>query len=119
MIEIYDITRADAWDGIVKGFARYDVYYLSGYVKAFMIHGDGEPQLLHYEEDGLKAIYVYMKRKTAVEGYYDNVTPYGYGGVLFEGDTSDDKLLAFGKAYVDKMNEEYKNAPNNYFKGVT
>lgn len=106
MIDIYDITQAEVWDDIVKGFARYDVYYLSGYVKAFQIHGDGEPQLLYYEADGLKAIYVYMKRKTAIEGYYDSVTPYGYGGVLFEGETSEENLHAFWKAYVEKMKEE-------------
>lgn len=106
MIEVYDIAQAEVWDGIVKGFARYDVYYLSGYVKAFMIHGDGEPQLLFYEVEGLKAIYVYMKRKTAIDGYYDSVTPYGYGGVLFEGDTSDENLQVFWKEYVEKMKEE-------------
>lgn len=106
MIEIYCLAQAEVWDGIVKCFARYDVYYLSGYVKAFMIHGDGEPHLLYYKEDGLKAIYVYMKRKTAIDGYYDSVTPYGYGGVLFEGDTSEEKLQAFWKAYVEKMKEE-------------
>ncbi len=106
MIKIYNIAEAEQWDDIVRSFARYDVYYLSGYVKAFMIHGDGEPQLLYYEADGLKAIYVYMKRKTDIEGYFDSITPYGYGGVLFEGDTSEDKLLAFWKAYRDRMNEE-------------
>lgn len=91
---------------MVKSFARYDVYYLSGYVKAFMIHGDGEPQLLYYEMEGLRAIYVYMKRKTAIARVYDSITPYGYGGVLFEGNTSEENLQAFWKAYVDKMKEE-------------
>mgnify|MGYP001237653502 CR=1 FL=1 len=106
MIRIYDIQQAKAWDNIVTGFESHDVYYLSGYVKAFQIHGDGDPQLLYYEADGLKAIYVYMKRKTAIEGYYDSVTPYGYGGLLFEGDTSEQNLQAFWKAYVERMREE-------------
>lgn len=100
------MSQATTWDDIVKGFTKYDVYYLSGYVKAFQIHGDGEPQLLYYEKEGLKAIYVYMKRETALEGYYDSVTPYGYGGVLFEGDTSEEKLQAFWKAYVEMMKAE-------------
>lgn len=106
MIRVYSIEENELWDDIVKGFSQYDVYYLSGYVKAFQIHGDGEPQLLYYEADGLKAIYVYMKRKTPIEGYYDSVTPYGYGGVLFEGDTSEENLRAFWTAYVAKMKEE-------------
>lgn len=106
MIQIYDINQAQAWDCIVEAFTQYDVYYLSGYVKAFQIHGDGDPQLLYYEADGLKAIYVYMRRKTDIEGYYDSVTPYGYGGVLFDGDTSEQNLQAFWKAYVGKMKDE-------------
>lgn len=106
MIRIYGIEQAQQWDETVKGFAEYDVYYLSGYVKAFYIHGDGYPFLLYYEGDGLKAIYVYMRRPTAIEGVYDSVTPYGYGGVLFEGDTSETNLQAFWKEYLAKMEEE-------------
>lgn len=105
-MKLVTINQTDVWDCIVRSFKQYDVYYLSGYVKAFHIHGDGDPQLLYYEADGLKAIYVYMKRKTAIEGYYDSVTPYGYGGVLFDGDTSEQNLQAFWKAYVEKMKEE-------------
>ena len=107
MIRLYGIGQARQWDEIVKGFAEYDVYYLSGYVKAFHIYGDGDPFLLYYEGDGLKAIYVYMRRPTALVGVYDSVTPYGYGGVLFEGDTSESKLQAFWKEYLAKMEEEH------------
>ena len=106
MIRVYSIEDNAKWDDIVRGFSNYDVYYLSGYVKAFQIHGDGDPQLLYYEAEGLKSIYVYMKRKTDIEGYYDSVTPYGYGGVLFDGDISKHNLQVFWKAYVEKMKEE-------------
>ena len=106
MIRIYNINEAELWDEKVRSFVQYDVYYLSGYVRAFMIHGDGEPQLLYYETEGLQAIYVYMKRKTNIDGYYDSVTPYGYGGVLFEGNTSEENLQSFWKAYVQKMKDE-------------
>jgi len=105
MFKILTLDDNATWDRIVLSFSKHDVYYLSGYVKAFLIHGDGEPQLLFYEKDGLKAIYVYMKRKTAIEGVYDSITPYGYGGVLFEGDVSPEKLHVFWKAYVKKMQE--------------
>ena len=106
MIQVYAINKPTVWNGIVRSFPNYDVYYLSEYVKAFQIHGDGEPQLLYYEAEELRAIYVYMKRKTAIENYYDSITPYGYGGVLFEGVASLDNLNAFRKAYVEKMLEE-------------
>lgn len=106
MIQILKLSEARLWDEKVKSFAKYDVYYLSGYVKAFQIHGDGAPQLFYYETEELRAIYVYMKRDTAIEGYYDSVTPYGYGGMLLEGDISEENLQVFWKEYVAKMREE-------------
>lgn len=106
MIKIIDISENKLWDDIVKQFSEYDVYYLSGYVKAFQIHGDGKPQLLFYETEKLKAIYVYMKRNTSIDGIYDSITPYGYGGVLFEGDTSQENLNAFWHDYSEKMKDE-------------
>ena len=105
MLQIINIENHQIWDEIVTSFSNYDVYYLSGYVKAFQIHGDGEPNLLYYHSEQLKAIYVYMKRKTAIEGIFDTITPYGYGGVLFEGDTSVENLSRFWQMYVDKMKE--------------
>ena len=106
MTRIINIEHSQIWDDIVRGFANYDVYYLSGYVKAFQMHGDGIPQLLYYEGEGLKAIYVFMKRKTAIDGYFDSITPYGYGGVLFEGDISEENLQSFWNVYIVKMIEE-------------
>ena len=107
MIQIFGIEQAKTWDKIVQGFAEYDVYYLSGYLRAFMIHGDGDPFLLYYEGNGLKGVYVYMRRPTSIEGVYDSVTPYGYGGVLFEGDVSEKNKDAFLKEYLDTMEQEH------------
>lgn len=106
MTQIIGMSQSKHWDDIVSSFSEYDVYYLSGYVKAFQIHGDGEPQLFYYEGGGLRAIYVYMKRKTAVDGWYDSITPYGYGGVLFDGNTSEENLKDFWDAYLQKMQVE-------------
>lgn len=106
MVQVLRISVCEYWDEIVQSFTDYDVYYLSDYVKAFQLHGDGEPHLLYYEADNLKAIYVFMKRNTTIDGYYDSVTPYGYGGVLFEGETSEENLHKFWQAYIDKMREE-------------
>lgn len=106
MIEIIDIDKNEQWDTIVRSFLEYDVYYLSGYIKAFQLHGDGLPQLLYYKTEKLKAIYVFMKRKTAIADYFDSVTPYGYGGILFEGDLSDENLQLFWRTYIKKMMDE-------------
>ena len=106
MMQIFNMNQAKEWDYLVQSFTNYDVYYLSGYVKAFQIHGDGEPQLFYYDEKGLRGIYVYMKRKTAIECVFDSITPYGYGGFLLEGDTSEENVKALWTAYVDRMKEE-------------
>ncbi len=106
MIKLFSLESSKEWDEVVRSFQEWDVYYLSGYVKAFHIHGDGDPFLLYYEDNGLCAICVYMRRETALSGVYDSVTPYGYGGVLFEGDTSEENRKSFWKTYVTKMHEE-------------
>lgn len=103
MIHILTIEKAEIWDNIVKSFANHDIYYFSGYVKAFQIHGDGDPHLLYYVSEKLRAIYVFMKRTTDIDGYFDSITPYGYGGVLFEGDTTDDNLNTFWSEYTTIM----------------
>lgn len=100
------MSQSADWDATVRSFSEYDVYYLSGYVKAFQLHGDGEPHLLYYEDNDLRAVYVFMKRNTAVGGWYDSITPYGYGGVLFEGNASEENLSSFWQAYTAKMQEE-------------
>lgn len=92
---VYTIQQAEAWDALVRGFSNYDVYYLSGYVKEFRLHGDGEPLLFYGEADGVRGINVVMKRDIAADPhfagslpadtYFDFATPYGYGGWLLEG----------------------------------
>lgn len=101
------------WDQIVTSFTQHDVYYLSGYVKAFQVHGDGTPYLFFYESDSLRCINVAMKQDiasiTQFNGvlppatYFDLMTPYGYGGFLFEGDINNETLSEFKDAYSQYM----------------
>jgi len=107
MIKLFSLSEGQQWDECIKSFSEWDIYYLSGYVKAFHLHGDGDPFLFYYEENSLRAIYVYMRRPTSLPSIFDSVTPYGYGGVLFEGDTSEENRKAFWSAYVEKMHEEH------------
>lgn len=96
MLKVISLIKCVEWDRIVKSFSDYDVYYLSGYVVPFAIHGDGEPMLFYYEGDNIRAINVVMRRDIGIDDnfcgkippnkYYDFVTPYGYGGWLIEGD---------------------------------
>lgn len=103
-LSVFTIEQAEEWDKIVRTFENSDVYYLSGYVKAFQLHGDGEPILFYYEENKCRGINVVMRRDVAscshfigrVENglIFDLITPYGYGGWLIEGDVNTDKLFS-------------------------
>ena len=104
-LTVYTIEQSEQWDAIVRSFIEYDIYWLSGYVKAFQIHGDGEPLLFHYEGSGARGINVVMKRDVAKderfkgkieEGqYFDFATPYGYGGWIIEGEDSEELFRAY------------------------
>ncbi len=95
MLTVYSLEQSEQWDAAVRSFGEYDTYWLSGYVRAFQLHGDGEPSLFHYEDEATRGISVVMKRDVAKdkhfvgkieEGkYFDFATPYGYGGWLIEG----------------------------------
>lgn len=109
MLEVINIDENEKWDSIVKSFEKHDVYYLSGYLKAFQIHGDGEPILFYYEDENMRAINAVMKRDVANIEYFkgkikDNVifdisTPYGYGGFLIEGTLVDDSIISLDEEY--------------------
>ena len=93
--DVYTVDQSEEWDFIVRSFSDYDIYWLSGYVKAFAIHGDGVPLLFYFEDEVSRGINVVMKRDIANDNrfkgiiekgcYYDFATPYGYGGWLIEG----------------------------------
>lgn len=105
VLTAYTIEQSEQWDAIVRSFEDYDTYWLSGYVKAFRIHGDGEPLLFHYENGSTRGINVVMKRDVAKdenfkglieEGqYYDFATPYGYGGWIIEGENMEELFAAY------------------------
>lgn len=99
VITMYTLEQSEQWDSIVHSFEKYDAYWLSGYVRAFKIHGDGEPLLFHYEKGDTRGINVVMKRdvekdeyfkgKIDENQYFDLATPYGYGGWIIEGEDFD------------------------------
>lgn len=96
MLAVYTLEQSEQWDAVVRSFKEYDVYWLSGYVKAFQIHGDGEPLMFFYEDEKTRGINVVMKRDISKDAkfhglieegrYFDFATPYGYGGWIIEGE---------------------------------
>lgn len=111
MLTVYGLDQAEQWDAIVRSFKEYDIYWLSGYVKAFQIHGEGDPLLFFYEDNGIRGINVVMKRDVAKdekfkgmieEGrYFDFATPYGYGGWIIEGEEIEGLFNAY-ESWLEK-----------------
>ena len=111
MLTVYALEQAEQWDATVKSFAAYDTYWLSGYVKAFQIHGDGQPLLFYYESQTTRGINVVMKRDVAKderfsgkisEGkFFDFATPYGYGGWIIEGEDTEGLFSEYLKWLTD------------------
>jgi hypothetical protein len=109
MLLVISIDEDKKWDELVKSFTNYDIYYLSSYTKAFKLHGDGEPLLIYYEDNNMKAINVVMKRDIGKDVHFssrlpensifDLTTPYGYGGFLTEGDVVGDSLHRLDNEY--------------------
>lgn len=105
MFTAFTLEQCEQWDAIVRSFPEYDTYWLSGYVKAFQLHGDGEPLLLYYDAGDVRAINVVMKRDVAKDEhfqgklppgkYYDFATPYGYGGWIVAGADTDGLFRAY------------------------
>lgn len=103
-LTVYTLEQSEQWDAVVRSF-NFDVYWLSGYVKAFQIHGDGEPLLFSYEGSEARGINVVMKRdisedkrfkgKVSAGQYIDFASPYGYGGWIIEGENTEDLFKTY------------------------
>ena len=115
MIKIISFEQMKEWNDTVVSFEHHDVYYLHGYVDAFRLHGDGIPVLIYYKGEQLRGICVVMKRDLSnlswtkgilqANRWFDFTTPYGYGGWIFDGETSDLNLLHFYIEYKNYMLE--------------
>ncbi len=117
MIKVLDLMHREEWDKIVRSFPNFDVYYLSGYVNAFFLHGDGNPILICFESDNLRGIYAAMKRDVSESDffsnkiekgkYFDLISPYGYGGFLLDGQVNDNNLKTLYDEFLQLMKDNH------------
>lgn len=118
MFSVYTLDNSEQWDSIVRSFADYDTYWLSGYVKAFKIHGDGEPLLFYIQRNDTRAFTVVMKRdladceyfkgKVPYGEWFDFATPYGYGGWIVEGSATEEIFQEYSEwCYKNNIVSEF------------
>lgn len=116
MFKVYSLDQREKWINIINSFDNIDIYYHPDYVIAYKKNNEGEPLLIHYNNNGIELINVVIKRdiskhinfnKILGEGlYYDFITPYGYGGMLFKED------------YVFDLKKEIINEYLNFCKNL-
>lgn len=113
MIKVFSRNERNEWNNIVKSFKNWDVYYLFEYANSFSMHGDGEPLLLYFEENGKRMCYQIIKRNIEKdyrfegllnETYSDATITYGYGGPLTDGEFSKEEQ----DLYINDLNEYCK-----------
>lgn len=107
LLTVYNASQAPKWNAIVKSFSNWDIYYLYEYAHSLMVHGDGEPLLIYFEDGKTKLCYVVMKRDIADDDkfsgrieknkYFDLETPYGYGGPLTETELPEAAQMQFAR----------------------
>jgi len=106
-LKFFTFRQAAEWNAYVKSFPNWDVYYLCEYAISLMLHGDGEPFLICYEDAYTRMCYVVMKNDIAAsppfknnlppDKYFDFETPYGYGGPLVDGEFSAESYNQFAE----------------------
>ena len=114
--KVIPFSDVEAWNLHVQAIPNWDIYYLHNYVDALRVHGDGLPVLIIYSEVGLNGILVAMKRDLADTkmfrgafqpgSIYDLITPYGYGGWLFDCESMviTDKFIAQFQSFMRENN---------------
>ena len=61
-MKVYTVEQANRWNEYVKSFGTWDAYYLCEYAISLMLHGDGIPLLICYEDTESRMCYVVMKK---------------------------------------------------------
>lgn len=92
MLRLIESSRKELWDGIVRSFRDWDVYYLCGYARTLENHEKGRALLIDFSYGEERLCYSVMEKEIAdfeefrgvlPKGtWFDWETPYGYGGPL-------------------------------------
>lgn len=115
MITIIPHTHKKQWNELVKTFPTWDIYYLCEYCESLLIHGDGIPYLIYFENSNVRITYPVMmsdisefkpfREYLPKNTYFDFTTPYGYGGMIYDGNPYSDDIKQFISELSDYAQE--------------
>lgn len=115
MLRLIESDHAGLWDGIVKSFSNWDIYYLSGYARSLELHEISRALLIDFSFGPERLCYPVMEKDIAdalefrgllpSNTWFDWETPYGYGGPLAEAPLSEPAQQAFLEELTAVCNE--------------
>ena len=113
MISIISEANPADWNAAIALIPDPDVYWRLEYMRAFQLHGDGSPMLLKFENGPVVGVCAMMLRdiaddsrfagKLAKGEWFDMVTPYGYGGFIFNQEPSAEDLALLKSELLDTL----------------
>jgi hypothetical protein len=118
-MNVYQIISSEdksKWCSIVEEFLSKDVYFFHEYCSLYKKLENGEPLLFLYKDKtGTTICYPFLKRninslpfisaKPLDKDYYDIISPYGYGGPLYDS-VDADTIIRFREAFNEYCNKE-------------
>lgn len=72
-MKLISVEEREKWNSIIKNFPDWDIYYLNEYAYSLKLHGDGNPYLLYWENDGAQMVCVVMENDIALFSPFRNI----------------------------------------------
>jgi serine/alanine adding enzyme len=98
------------WDSLLARLTprQHDIFFLSSWLLLWQGHGDGRAMGAVHEDDGNLILYPFLLRELSsidylgsdFAGYFDALTPFGFGGPLVKHRTPEESIAAFREAFA-------------------
>jgi hypothetical protein len=117
LYEIVSKQDKDKWSNILKAFHPWhDVYSLLAYAELYSNQEKGCPELFVYHHKNKKIVYPYLLRRVDTLPFvkqhftnpiYDIVTPYGFGGPVYQGELSENEAKEFRSTFEEYCQRKF------------
>lgn len=108
-VNIITTSDSERWERYLQAIPGGQLVHTPRYTRLYERYGDGTGECFVYEAAEGIALYPYLRRPIeGAPGYSDIITPYGYGGAIYEcrGKLSPEKLVKkFRRAFASYVME--------------